>query len=97
MLVTFSNQKKIKGNSSPHFLTYSIPIPVWSPSSEDIPKEKKRKEIFNNILKSKKKFLFIQLTISESSIQEAKIQSLGNVSKEKKRKRTLVTFPNQKK
>jgi hypothetical protein len=50
--------------------------------------------MFSNILKSKKKFPSIQLTILESSIQEAKIQSLENVSKEKKRKGTLITFPN---
>jgi hypothetical protein len=43
--------------------------------------------MFSNVSKLKKKKIpFIQLTIPESSIQEAKIQSLGNVPKEKKRK-----------
>jgi hypothetical protein len=49
----------------------------------------------------KKKIPSIQLTIPESSIQKAEIQSLGNVPIEKKKKRKkkemLVMFPNQKK
>jgi hypothetical protein len=43
--------------------------------------------MFSNVPKSKKKIPSIQLTIPESSIQEAEIQSLENVPIEKKRKR----------
>jgi hypothetical protein len=40
--------------------------------------------MFSNVSKLKKKFLFIQLTILESSIQKAEIQSLENVPIKKK-------------
>jgi hypothetical protein len=62
-----SLKKKMKGNVSnipkskknerkflsPPF-TYSIPIPVQSPSSEDVPKEKKERECLVTFLNQKK-------------------------------------------
>jgi hypothetical protein len=47
-------------------------------------KKKERERLLVTFPNQKKKFPSIQLTISESSIQEAEIQSLGNVPKEKK-------------
>jgi hypothetical protein len=44
MLVIFPNQKIIKENFSFHPSTYSIPVPVWSLSSEDVLKKKKERE-----------------------------------------------------
>jgi hypothetical protein len=65
---------------------------------EDAPKEKKRKGMFNNVLKSRKNNLPFYLT-HHFRVQYLKGQNPnpGNVSKEKKRKGTLVTFSNQKK
>jgi hypothetical protein len=91
---TFLKKKK-KGNISNISKSKKIPLPTFNLLKSKVQiqetslKKKKERECLVTfpIPKSKKKKIpSIQLTILEFSIQEAKIQSLGNVPIEKKRK-----------
>jgi hypothetical protein len=94
----FPNQKKKKKIPLPtlQFTQFPFQSEVQIQKTS-LKKKKERKCLLVTFPNQKKNFPPFNSPIPESSIQEAEIQSLGNVPKEKKKKGNVSNVPKSKK